>query len=277
MKISCQNGLAGPGAFFEQFQRLKAWGFEGVEMSVWDRLDGCRCKKILSLETEIRQAMDQTGLPVISICGGIHFEFMDVDPAKRRADMERMKNVLRLAGRLKAGGVIMVPVFHQHIHGVTPPPDLSPWKTSVELQKELLVLELGELATVAEEAGTSVILEPLNRHEAPWFNRLDQATEICERVNSKAVGFMADFFHMNIEETDTPAAIRQNRKYLRHVHLADNTRLQPGTGSTNFKAGFAALKEIGFKDAMALECGVSGPAAEALPMCVRFLKKLRDG
>jgi len=277
MKISCHNTITGPGTIGEQFQRLKTWGFEGVELSVWDYLDGCRCKKLLSLETEIRQAMDRTGLPVTSVCGGIHFEFMDVDPVKRKADLERMKNVLRLAGRLKAGGVIMVPLFHRHCHGVTPPPDLSPWKTSVELQKELLILELGELATIAGEAGTSVILEPLNRYEAPWLNRLDQATEICERVNSKAVGFMADFFHMNIEETDPPAAIRKNRKWLRHVHLADNTRMQPGTGSINLKAGFAALKEIGFGGAMTIECGVLGETAEALSKCACFLKELRDG
>src|ERR1043166_4661590 len=170
MKIASQNSLAGPGTFTEQFQRLKAWGFVGVEDSSWEKQDGCRCKKLLSLESEIMQAMDHTGLPVTSICGGLHFEFLDSNPSKRQADVERLKNVLQLAGRLHANGVIMVPIFHQHFHGVVPPPDLSPWKTSVELQKELLLVELKELAKVAEDAGTSIILEPLNRYEAPWLN-----------------------------------------------------------------------------------------------------------
>lgn len=276
MKIACQNPIAGPGTLLEQFQRIKQHGFEGVEISSWDKIDGCRCKKLLSLEGEIQSAMEQTGLPVTSICGGVHFEFLDVDPSKRQTDVERMKDVLQLAGRLKANGVILVPIFHKHHHGVTPPPDLSPWKSSVELQKELLLVELKELAAVAEEAGTSVILEPLNRYEAPWFNRLEHGAEMCERVKSKAVGFMADFFHMNIEETDPAESIRKHGRWLNHVHLADNTRQQPGTGTTDFKSGFTALKSIGFKGAMALECGVTGDLAKSLAACARHLKKLRS-
>lgn len=275
MTISCQTAVAGNGTLLQQFQWIKDFGFEGVEINSWEKLDGCRGKKLLSLEGEIKAAMDKTGLPVTSICGGVHFEFLDVDPEKRRADMERMKNALKLAGRLKANGVILVPIFHRHIHGVIPPPDLSPWKTSVELQKELLTVEVKELAEVAGEAGTSVILEPLNRYEAPWFNRLEHGAEMCERVNSKAVGFMADFFHMNIEETDPPASIRKHKKWLNHVHLADNTRLEPGTGTTDFRSGFAALKEIGFKGAMALECGVSGDRAKSLRECAKRLKEWR--
>lgn len=276
MKIACQNSIAGDGTILEQFQRLEEWGFEGVELTCWEKLDGCRCKGILRIEGEVRAAMKATGLPVTSICGGIHFEFLDGDRAKRDADIERLKIVLRLAGRLGANGVIMVPIFHRHLHGVVPPPDLSPWKTSVELQKELLHVELKELAKVAGDAGTSIILEPLNRYEAPWFNRLEQGVEACERVKSKSVGFMADFFHMNIEETNPAESIRQHAKYLNHVHLADNTRMQPGTGTTDFKSGFAALKKIGFKGAMALECGVTGDRAKSLRECARWLKSLRE-
>jgi len=275
MKIACQNGLAGPGSFTEQFELLKRCGFEGVEISSWEKLDGCRCRKLLSVESEIIEAMERTGLPVTSICGGVHFEFLDADPAKRDADIDRLRNVLRLAGRLRANGVIMVPIFHRHIHGVVPPPDLSPWKTSVELQKELLLVQLKDLAKVATEAGTSVILEPLNRYEAPWFNRLEHGAEMCERAKSRHVGFMADFFHMNIEETDPAGAILRHRRYLNHVHLADNTRMEPGTGTTNFKAGFAALKKIGFKGAMAFECAISGDRLPSLRESVRLLKRLR--
>ena len=53
----------------------------------------------------------------------------------------------------------------------------------------------------------------------------------------------------------------------RHVHLADSQRLQPGTGHTDFRAAFKALKKAGFKDYMALECGVRGPHTKALTEC----------
>lgn len=276
MKIACQNTLAGAGTMTEQFLRLKEWGFEGVEVSSWEKLDGCRCKKLLSLEDDIKRAMDKSGLPVTSICGGIHFEFLDINADKRRADCERMANVLQLAGRLGAGGVVMVPIFHGLFNAVTPPPDLSPWKTSLEAQKEILVAELRELAKVAVASKTKIILEPLNRYEAPWFNRLEQGAALCKRVNAKGIGFMADFFHMNIEETDPAAAIKKHAKFLIHVHLADNTRKQPGTGTTDFASGFAALKAIKYKGAMAFECGITGDPAKTMPKSVAWLKELRE-
>jgi sugar phosphate isomerase/epimerase len=49
---------------------------------------------------------------------------------------------------------------------------------------------------------------------------------------------------------------------VRHVHLADNTRLEPGPGDIDFVAGFRALQDIGFTGYMAYECGVSGKTAD---------------
>jgi sugar phosphate isomerase/epimerase len=228
-------------------------------------------EEMLQWERKVRNAMDATGLPVTSFCGGLRFELLNPDPALRQADYERTCKVLGIAGRLGANGIILVPRFHR-----TPAlPDLAPLTSSVDLQQDLLIATLRQLAPVAEEAGTVILLEPLNRYEAPWFNRLEQATAICEAVNSPAVCFMADFFHMNIEETNPAEAIRANGKWLRHVHLADSTRKQPGTGLTDFVAGFAALKEIGFEGAMALECGIAGDMDAAMSESVAFLKDCR--
>ena len=271
MKIACQTGLSGCSSLLEDFRSLKRWGFEGVEITPWQYLEGDRSKYALSLETQVKEAMDQTGLPVTTICGGIHFDFMNPDTEKRRADLERLKAMVHLAGRLGAAGIIMVPVFN----GSPQPPDLWPLKSSVALQQELLLAELAQLAPIAEEAGACVILEPLNRYEAPWLNRLEQAAAICEQVGSKGVGFMADLFHMNIEEVNPAEAIRKHARWLKHVHLADNTRKQPGTGITNFEGAFAALKAIGYSGAMALECAIQGEPESALPTCVQYLKECR--
>ena len=56
-----------------------------------------------------------------------------------------------------------------------------------------------------------------------------------------------------------PAALRDAGAYIRHVHLADNTRMEPGTGDIDFVSAFRALVEAGFDGYMALECSLSGP------------------
>ena len=117
-----------------------------------------------------------------------------------------------------------------------------------------------------------ILLEPLNRYEAHLLNRLEQAVEIAKRVNSPSVKIMADFFHMNIEEADIAASIESAGLWTQHVHLADNTRKQPGTGSTDFKSGFAALKKIGYDKYMALECGFAGDPEKAITESAKYLK-----
>jgi sugar phosphate isomerase/epimerase len=59
---------------------------------------------------------------------------------------------------------------------------------------------------------------------------------------------------------------------LGHVHLADNTRKEPGSGDIDFTAAFKVLKEVGFDGYMAFECGLSDTGEIALPKSVAYLK-----
>jgi sugar phosphate isomerase/epimerase len=54
---------------------------------------------------------------------------------------------------------------------------------------------LKELAPSIEETGVTLLIEPLNRYETRFINRLEQAAEICDAVNSPGVKILADFFH----------------------------------------------------------------------------------
>ena len=58
------------------------------------------------------------------------------------------------------------------------------------------------------------------------------------------MGLTIDTFHMQLEESNYRQAIRNVQDQIRHVHLADNTRTEPGSGSLNLTAIFQALKAI---------------------------------
>ena len=85
---------------------------------------------------------------------------------------------------------------------------------------------------------------------------------------------MGDFFHMSIEEADLAESIRQAGNYLKHMHLADSNRQQPGLGHTDFKPAFQALKQIGFTGHMALECHLSGEPRAALAETARYIRSV---
>ena len=250
MKIALQLGLI-PGATVADKQEWAADnGVEGIEISAGgyppDRLD------------DARRDFEDSPVPMTTVCGNPSFDFLDPDPAKRRASLDQCKQYLRLCGEMGAVGQIVPPIF-----GPPRIPDLSPLADPLKLEKDLLVLLCKELGDVAQEAGTLLLLEPLNRYEQHLLRKQSDGVEIIERCGHPAVALISDFFHMHIEETSTPDALRAAGAHVKHMHLADNTRLEPGTGDIDYVAAFKALKEIGFDGYMAYECGIYGPDPEA--------------
>jgi sugar phosphate isomerase/epimerase len=215
---------------------------------------------------EIRQAFAASPITVSAVEGvrGI----LSADPAERATVKQTLRERLALAGTLGAVGVLLVPQS-----GRAPAlPDLSPLATGADLERDLLLAQLRELAPDAKAAGVSLFLEPLNRYEAYLVNRIEQGAEIAAAVGPE-IGVMADFYHMNIEEADVAASIRANAPHLVYVHVADSNRLQPGRGHLDFRPGFRALKEIGYDGPLAIECRIDGPYDEAIRETVRLIRR----
>ena len=264
MKIALQTGLI-PGATPEAKWRWAAdHGVEGLEIGAGD----CTVEKA---DATVR-AYEHSLVPVVTICGNPSFNFLDPSREKRQRSVDDCRQCLLVAGKLGAVGQILVPIF-----GPPVLPDLSPLEDAVSLEKRLVVALLKELAPVAAAAGTKILLEPLNRYETHLLRRQADGVEIIEQVAHPALALISDFFHMHIEETDTPATIRAAGRHVAHVHLADNTRMEPGTGDIDFVAGFRALRDIGFDGYMAYECGITGADAAAREASlVRSLEYVRD-
>jgi sugar phosphate isomerase/epimerase len=264
MKISCQEGLAPGATFAEKLANLEKYGFDGVE------LNGSLLQPGPALE-ERRSALKDSRVKPSSICGGYPCELVHPDRGRRDKCLDAYKYALDIAGEMGMSGPIIVPIFN----GNDRVPDLTPFKSRSELEKDLLIAVLQILAPYAAERGTSVLLEPLNRYEANVIPRVEYAADICRTVG-KGVLVMADFFHMHIEQPSTPASLEAIGDVLGHVHLADNTRQEPGSGDIDFKAGLGALNRVGFAGYGAFECGLSGPAAEVLPRSVAYLHRCME-
>ncbi len=262
MLISCQEGLLPGRDFAEKLHNADAYGFDAVELSGGALEDEAN-------RAERRRALANSRVKASSICGGVNNRFVDVDSGERSKSLESLKRQLNYAAELGATGPIFVPIFSHNNHM----PDLRPHRSKWDLCRALMVELLHQIDRDAREAGTTALLEPLNRYEANFVNRLEQARGMIQDAGAQHVRIMADFFHMSIEESNISAAITDAGALIAHVHLADSNRREPGNAMTDFTAGFRALKQIGFQGAMAFECGLTGPREEALPRSVAFLRK----
>ncbi|MEM2239003.1 MAG: sugar phosphate isomerase/epimerase [Candidatus Bathyarchaeia archaeon] len=261
MKLAIQENLAPGKTLIEKLAKIEVYGFEGLE--VWGSDLPQRLK-------EVKDALSTSKVRLSTVCAGYGGDLLGADRRTREIAIEGLKERLRLCAELGGVGVITVPTFNGPKIS-----DLYPWYPNVrDIERQVLIEECRILGDYAEEVGSYILLEPLNRYETHFINRLQQAVDICKASGRDYVKIMADFFHMNIEEADLARSIEDAAGYIFHVHLADSNRLLPGYGHTDFKSSFAALKKIGYKNYMALECGIPGDPEKELPKCVKYLKSL---
>lgn len=259
MKLAAQEGLIPGRDLPEKLDNAAKFGFEGIEF--WG-------SGLENRQEEIIKATENHQVKPSTVCAGYGGCLLDPNRAERDRAVNDIKKLLKVAANIGAVGLIVVPIF-----GGPRINDLSPYKSAVQLEKELLIMQMKEIGDYAAEVGAYVLLEPLNRYETHLLRRLNDAVEICKAVDKPYVRIMADFFHMNIEEPVIADSIREAGDYIKHVHLADSTRLLPGYGHTDFKSGFEALKGIGFQGYMALECGVPGDPYVELPKTVKYMRQ----
>jgi len=258
MRIATQQNRVPGRDAAERFDKAADFGFEAIEVG-WRDL-----KEHL---TELKAASRASGLSISTICSGPLHDPLALDPEERAERLDRMVALLELAEELGAVGSICVPIRRSLRF-----PDLSPAFSTRDVISKLASEMLAQAMQRTEGLKALILLEPLNRYEAYYLRSLADGMELAQMVDHPRVKVMADFFHMNIEEVDIAAAMCAAGDWIRHVHLADSNRMLPGQGHTDFKAGFAALKEIGFQGFMALECGVLGDPEVELPRSVQFMR-----
>jgi sugar phosphate isomerase/epimerase len=261
MKLACQESLTPGATFAEKLANLERWGYEGIELS------GVTLPGHFA---EVKAALANNPVKASTICGGFTPNLIHPDKATRDKCVAEMKTLLKLGAEVGVVGLIFVPMF-----GRPQVPDLTPLYDPYQIERMLLVKVVQkELAPYAEEVGTLLLLEPLNRYEAHIPKDLREGVEICQEIGSPSVKLMADFFHMSIEEADLSESLTEAGDYVRHIHLADSNRKLPGNGHTDFATPFATLKRLGFSGYMAMECRVTDPATESLPKSARYLRTL---
>jgi len=126
-------------------------------------------------------------------------------------------------------------------------PDSTPeneWKWAVECMKQIY--------EHAEAAGVRIAIEPINRFETYFINRGAQALALAKEVGPNC-GVCLDVFHMNLEESDAIAAIKEVGDRLANFHIADNNRQAPGMGDLPFDDLVNAAKSVGYDGALSLE------------------------
>src|SRR5690606_24433195 len=105
---------------------------------------------------------------------------------------------------------------------------------------------LEELGQHAEQYRVPLLYEPLNRNESNLLNTAADTLHFVDRLATKNVRVLCDLYHMSLEESDIPAALKAMGSRLGHLHFVDSNRRPAGCGTLDYGPIVAALEQIGY-------------------------------
>lgn len=226
---------------FAVFPKLKAVGYDGVELPIFDVSDPSHFKKIA-------QAAKENGLATnaVTVLPDEAHNAISPDAANRQGAIDHLKKVIECAHNAGVG-TICGP-FYQVLGQFT-----GKYPTETELSHAAEVHRA--IAPVAEAAGIKLAIEALNRFESHLLNTMEQAASYVRRVDHPAFGTMYDTFHANIEEKDPIGCIDTvfATGKLNNVHISENDRGTPGKGHVNIAGAIKKLQSIGYDGWMTIE------------------------
>jgi sugar phosphate isomerase/epimerase len=191
--------------------------------------------------------------------GGV--SLIDDRPYIIHAAMEGMHNYIKMAALLKTNLIVgwikgLIP------EGMDPRPYL-----------ERLAGNLTMVCKEAGEHGVKVLVEVLNRYEANIFTTAKETIDFLNTWEVPNCYIHLDTFHMNIGETNPVEAIHACGGRLGYFHVADNTRLHPGSGTLDFRSYFSALEAIGYSGFVSVECFPRPDGETAAHRALEYLKR----
>lgn len=164
------------------------------------------------------------------------------DKGQRQMSVQYVLDLAKMVKELGGSVISLVPATVGKII-----PDARPeeeWEWAVEGIKEVYAY--------TEANGLKIGIEPINRFETYFINRGAQALALAEAVGPNC-GVCLDTFHMNIEEEDMFATIKNVGDRLVNFHVADNNRMAPGMGHLDWSRLMTTLKEINYDDVLSVE------------------------
>ena len=216
---------------------IKEIGYDGVELPIFD-LDEADWRRW-------GQQLDHLGLErtANTVIAPQHNP-LSPDASVRERAYRHMQSVIDCC---VVAGAPLLSGPHQVALGVFSGsgPTEDEWSRSVE--------HLQRVSEYAAQAGVTLAEEVVNRFELYHVNTLDEGIRLVDAVDHPNCRLHLDTFHAHIEEKSPADAIRRADGRIAHVHISENDRGVPGTGSVAWDATFDALHDIGYGGWLTIE------------------------
>lgn len=240
------------GDLAERLRAAKAAGLELAEFHLW------RDKPI----DAVAEALAETGMRLTGVC--VDPRRSIVDPAERAEMVTAVRETIAATEKLGKPALIVASGFC--VEGL-----------SEDEHFANAVAALREAADVAEEAGVTLLLEPLNTRlfSAMYLVSTKLGLDLVEAVDSPNLRLLYDVWHSAVMGEDIAEVLAGRIHLVAHVQVADmDDRHEPGTGTVDWAKVMTTLKDLGYEGALGLEYFPTLPMDESLALTAKTLAKI---
>ena len=218
-------------------EKIKGWGYDGVELPVFDMT--------LANYQAVGKRLKELGLgaTAVTVCTGTENP-ISPDAKIREAGLARLKKAIDMVAA--AGATHLCGPIHSALGEFTGKGRTEDeWKWGKEI--------LAKAADYAKANNVTLVVEYLNRFECYFLNCAEDAARFTREVGHSHLKMMYDTFHANIEEKNIGAAVKACQDQMVHVHISENDRSTPGEGGINWDASFQAIKDAKYDGWLMIE------------------------
>ena len=218
-------------------EKIKGWGYDGVELPVFDMT--------LANYQAVGKRLKELGLgaTAVTVCTTTENP-ISPDAKIRDAGLARLKKAIDMVAA--AGATHLCGPIHSALGEFTGKGRTEEeWKWGQEI--------LAKAADYAKANNVTLVVEYLNRFECYFLNCAEDASRFTREVGHSHLKMMYDTFHANIEEKNIGAAVKACADQMVHVHISENDRSTPGEGGINWDASFQAIKDAKYDGWMMIE------------------------
>lgn len=246
--------------YSDALRRLAATGCKGFELTAWslDMLNHYTPQVI----AELKSIADGEGLQLTNFFYNLPFTYQP-NAATSVVNLDAYKRGVELVAKI--GSPIMTSMtpypFQSDVKPILQRPVSQEWSAAVDpswdwpAEYEVVVDGFAQGCELAAQAGLKVAIEP---HPYRWVSSGQGILRLIERTGSPNLGFNFDPSHI-FPAGDMPHwVVLALGDRIFNTHLSDNeghtnAHWRPGRGKIDWKAIFAALKQIGYSGPITLE------------------------
>ncbi|MCY3914965.1 MAG: sugar phosphate isomerase/epimerase [Chloroflexi bacterium] len=262
-KIAIREALLPGETVHSRLALARELGFAGVEFAaeqLEERID------------VIDEALRAQGLVASGLNMGETDGWVSADRARRQSANDRLREALACALDLEAEYVTFAPQI-----GASDMPDLTPFASPMDLQKEMLIWLLRGFSDLADAMDAKLALLPLNSGKTAFLTRLEQADQFCREVNHHPkITIAASAGEMALEEADIIGCLKSHLERISVIYLTDRGMRLPGRGGLPFPEIGQALRERDYRGWLVIDGRASHTGREGSSELAACLDLLRD-